>query len=195
MRKRALTVWIIIIAGLFVWTSIRRTNIDEGKRAQTATQNEKSIPANQSHNSIDSNTNPFPTTTTKQSSSKVMTEIRDVSISPEQLIEKWKNDSPTLIKTLIKDSQRLTDCLKRDLCGEVASADQPYFDKMNTPFHALLEHELTTLVFLQEAGELKEGQLSNKLLMEMLDIENESIQRMALELKLSHDIDDSTFDS
>ncbi len=195
MRKKALVVWIIIIAGLFVWTTLRRKNIDEDKKAQVATQNESSIPSNQAVSPEDTNANPFPTNITQQSNPQAIVDIKEINLSPEQLMQKWKNDSPALIMALAEDSKRLTDCLKKDLCGEVASADQPYFDKMNTPSHALLEHELTTLVFLQESGELKEGQLSDKLLTEMLDIENESIQRMALELKLSHDIDDSTFDS
>jgi len=193
LRKKALVIWIIIIAGLFVWTTLRRKNIDEDKRAQVA-QNENSIPSNQSDNAIDSNANPFPTSVSKKPTALIIAEIKDVNVSPEQLIQKWKNDSPTLIQALAEDSKRLTECLKKDLCGEVASSDQPYFDKMNTPSHALLEHELTTLVFLQEAGELKVNQLSSELLMEMLDIENESIQRMALELKLSGDIDDQTYE-
>lgn len=196
MRKKALVIWIIIIAGLFVWTTLRRKNIDEDKRAQVATQSENTIASDQSTSDVDSNANPFPTSTSsaKQSNPKAIMEIKDVSISAEQLIEKWKSDTPTLINALAQDTKRLTECLKKDLCGEVASADQPYFDKMNTPSHALLEHELTTLVFLQEAGELKANQLSSELLMEMLDIENESIQRMALELKLSGDIDDQTYE-
>lgn len=195
MRKRALAVWVVIIAGLFVWTTLRRKNIDEEKRVQVATQNEKSIPSNQSDNSTDSNANPFPTSVSIKPTALIIAEIKDVNISPEQLMQKWKNDSPTLIQALAEDSKRLTECLKKNLCGEEPSSDQPYFDKMNTPSHALLEHELTTLVYLQESGELKENQLSDTLLMEMLDIENESIQRMALELKLSHDIDDASFES
>lgn len=195
MRKRVLAVWVIIIAGLFVWTTLRRKNIDEEKRAiKTQTSSEVSKSA-QDNNLQQTDSDPFPTTQTQAPviDSKALEEINDIALSPEQLIEKWKNNYPALINALVEDSKRLTSCLRTDLCGEVQSSDQPYFDKMNTPSHGLLEHELTTLIYLQEAGELKDNQLPGELLMEMLDIENESIQAMAFELKLSSKVDDTTF--
>ena len=192
MRKKLLIVWVIFIAGLFAWTNLRRQNI-ENEKLQQATSSVDSH-KDQEESSNDNNIAvPFPVKSIEPAPSQMVEDIKNVSVSPEALIAKWKDQPTVLANSLIEDSKRLSECLLKDLCGEEPSPDSPYFDKNNTPSHSLLEHELTTLAFLQESNSFNEELLPKSDLEQMLDIQNESIQRMALELRLSAGIDDQAF--
>ncbi len=194
MRKKLLIVWVVIIAGLFAWTSLRRQEIESTKVKDkiTSAKDLTSSPKADTNQSSD-RADPFPVDNQKDLSTSQLADIKDPTISPEKLIEKWENQTDLLVENLLQDSKRLTTCLLKDLCGEKPSNDSPYFDKNNTPSHSLLEHELTALIFLQEANNF-DAQILPKLELErMLNIENEAIQRMALELRLSAGIDDQVF--
>ncbi len=192
MRKKLLVAWFIIVAGLFAWASLRRQENDQLARQEAAKQVE------QTSKSIDQTDDqvPFPVSTSsaKADESSVNVDLGDLKLGDDQLLDKFNGKEAQLIKLLSADAKRLKDCLIEDLCGEKPDPNSPYFDESNTPSHGQLERDLTLLVRLQEDGKLEANELSGELLEEMLTIQNETIQRMALELRLSSPIDDSTYE-
>tara|TARA_R110000868_G_scaffold163614_16_gene395912 strand:+ start:3760 stop:4662 length:903 start_codon:yes stop_codon:yes gene_type:complete len=194
LRKKLLIGWFIIVAGLFAWASLRRQQNDQQLREAKSEQ----IKNDHTQVAQDASQNPFPVATLapalQDDSSTTQVDLSDLKLSDDKLLEKFKDKEEELAKLLIADAKRLKQCLLKDLCGEKPDANSPYFDKNNTPSHGMLERDLTLLVRLQEDGELESDQVSNQLLEEMLDVENETIQRMALELRLAQGIDDRAYE-
>ncbi len=192
MRKKLLVAWFIIVAGLFAWASLRRQENDQLARQEAAKQSEQ---ASQIEDQASEQV-PFPieSTTSQPDKTSTSVDLNDLKLGDDQLLQKFNGNETELIKLLASDAKRLKDCLLKDLCGEVPDPNSPYFDKNNTPSHSKLERDLTLLVRLQEDGKVEENALAGEFLEDMLSIQNETIQRMALELRLASPIDDSTYD-
>ena len=191
MRKKLLVAWFIIVAGLFAWASLRRQENDQLARQEAARQSEQT--AATTDQAIDQVPFPISTPTNQVEQASTSADLSDLKLGDDQILEKFDGKEAELIKLLTTDAKRLKDCLIKDLCGEKPDPNSPYFDKANTPSHGQLERDLTLLVRLQEDGKLEPTELSSELLEDMLAIQNETIQRMALELRLSSPIDDSTY--
>jgi len=192
LRKKLLVAWFIIVAGLFAWASLRRQENDQLARQEAAKQSEQ---ASQIEDQASEQV-PFPieSTTSQPDKTSTSVDLNDLKLGDDQLLQKFNGNETELIKLLASDAKRLKDCLLKDLCGEVPDPNSPYFDKNNTPSHSKLERDLTLLVRLQEDGKVEENALAGEFLEDMLSIQNETIQRMALELRLASPIDDSTYD-
>lgn len=188
-------IWFVVIAGLFAWASLRRQEQDTQKRAAAKISTPKQeVESTESQVKIDS-APPFPTKQlAKPAQAGPIYDIQNLSLDDQSLAEKWQGQEEILIKELLVDSKRLRQCLQKDLCGEKPNANSPYFDIHNTPSHGLLERELSALVFLQEAEKLESDMIPKLEMEEMLAIENEAVQRMALELRLAAGIDDAAYE-
>lgn len=199
MRKKLLVIWFIIIAGLFAWTSLRRQNQDvqtlTNKAESTSTQDASDIDHSDPFPIEDSNTKaPEETEIVDIKQHAAYEDVRNYNVTDEDLLDKWQGREEELSKFLLTSSKQLTECLKKDLCGEQADPDSPYFNPNATPSHTLLERELGTLIFMRESNKLDVTALPTQQMEEMLDIQNEAIQSLALELRLAAGIDDAAYD-
>lgn len=197
MRKKLLVVWVVVIAGLFAWASLRRQEQDALKRAESAKQleNKGETEAQENKPIFDTAYKTEEVTEAKVEPVISLDELKNYSISDEEILAKWEGKESELAKALFAASKETTDCLKKDLCGETPSEDGPYFDESNTPAHQLLERELSLLIQLREQNLLESAIIPTEQIEATLDIKNSAIQTMALELRLAAGIDDNSYQS
>lgn len=196
--------WMIIVAALFAFTSLRRQYQDTLKRKQKQEVSEVKNEAPAEVDPAAQNPNPFPinqentpvaveSDSTESNESEELNQIADYSIPDETIIEKWQGRESKLVAALVESAQKGIACLKDNLCGEKPSSEDPYFDPNNTPSHSKLERELGLLIKLREQNKLDFQAVPNQFLEESLDIQNTTIQNYAIELRMAAGIDDNGY--
>lgn len=201
MRKKLLVVWIVIIAGLFAWASLRRQEQDAQKRVENQQQqvekNEVAAKEDKSDSKPIFETEHSPLAVTPEGEALTITpdELQNFTITDQEIFEKWQGKESELAKALFAAAKDTTECLKEDLCGEKPSENEPYFDANNTRSHQLLERELGLLIQLREQNLLESALIPTEQIESTLDIKNSAIQTMALELRLAAGIDDNSYQS
>lgn len=186
--------WVVIVAGLFAWTSLRRQKQDAQKRAETQSQIKEVKEENLTRPPVfETQHTPEALPESLKAEDVNLTDVKNFSITDEEILEKWQGKESYLAKALFAASKETTECLKKDLCGEKPSDDEPYFDANNTPAHQLLERELSLLIKMREQNLLESALIPTEQIEATLDVKNSAIQTMALELRLAAGIDDDSY--
>ncbi len=120
-------------------------------------------------------------------------DFRNYKLPTMELIETSK-DLSNMARFSRHVANRITACLTKNLCEQIPDKDSPYFDYHHTEAHDLLERALSILVSMKESGHDEYKLITQRELLDILKVNNESVQSLAIELLTAKGISDDFFE-